>query len=70
MISVQNNKIGHAQKVQTTEFNTWVSRGHRHRETGNEFPPVTETTNIPKLLKTIVCLETAVAQRLKGTHPE
>ena len=59
--SVQNIKMGHDPKVQALEQNNWDLE-NTVRETEKEFPTdlqmlSTETTDDPKLLKTLVCLE-------------
>ena len=58
---VQYIKMGHAPKVQALEQNNWDLENNV-RETEKEFATdlqllMTETTNDPKLLKTLVCLE-------------
>ena len=59
--SVQYIKMGHAPRVQALEQNSWDLE-QTVRETEKEFATdlqllMTETTNDPKLLKTLVCLE-------------
>ena len=58
---VQYIKMGHAQNVQALEQDNWDLE-NIVRETEKEFATelrllMTETTNNPKLLKTLVCLE-------------
>ena len=59
--SVQYNKMGHAPRIQAMEPNYW-DHENTVRETEKEFATdlqllLTETTNDPKLLKTLVSLE-------------
>ena len=59
--SVQYIKMGHAPRIQAIELNNW-DHENTVRETEKEFATdlqllMTETTNDPKLLKTLVCLE-------------
>ena len=59
--SVQYIKMGHAPRIQAIEPNNW-DHENTVRETEKEFATdlqllMTETTNNPKLLKTLVCLE-------------
>ena len=59
--SVQYIKMGHAPRIQALEPNDW-DHENTVRETEKEFATdlqllMTETTNDPKLLKTLVCLE-------------
>ena len=59
--NVQYIKMGHAPRVQALEQNSWDLE-QTVRETEKEFATdlqllMTETTNDPKLLKTLVCLE-------------
>ena len=61
MKSVQYIKMGHAPRIQALEPNNW-DHEITVRETEKEFATdlqllLTETTNDPKLLKTLVCLE-------------
>ena len=59
--SVQYIKMGHAPRVDAVEQNNW-DLGNAVRETEKQFATdlqllMTETTNDPSLLKTLVCLE-------------
>ena len=58
---LQYIKMGHAPRIQALEPNNW-NHENTVRETENEFATdlqllMTETTNDPKLLRTLVCLE-------------
>ena len=59
--SEQNITMGHSPRIQAMKTNNWDHKD-TVRETGKEFATdlpilMTETTNDPKLLKTLVCLE-------------
>ena len=59
--SVKYIKMGHASRIQAIEPNNWKHE-NTVRETKNEFATdlqliLTQTTNDPKLLKDLVCLE-------------